>query len=122
MATRMPASRRSPAAGAKGSRSQAASASPPAKRAVTQPPRARKAAPVADAPRPSPSKPTAARVAAAKSTLTKRGRPPKRVFINVLVRETTRAALTRLKLAGKLASQGEVIDQLVMQALGKGGH
>lgn len=118
----MPSSRRSPAAAAKGSRSSAASTPAPAKRAAAEAPRARKAATAADAPRPSPSKPTAARVAAAKSTLTKRGRPPKRVFINVLVRETTRAALTRLKLAGKLASQGEVIDQLVMQALGKGGH
>jgi hypothetical protein len=70
--------------------------------------------------RKTPIKPTAARVAAAKSTLSKRGRPPKRVFINVLVRESTRSALTRLKVSGQLASQGEVIDQLVMQLMAKG--
>lgn len=120
MATRMPPSRRSPAAAAKATKTAAAPADKPAKPAKRT---AAKAAPAAEeAPRKSPSKPTAARVAAAKSTLTKRGRPPKRVFINVLVRETTRAALTRMKVAGKLASQGEVIDQLVMQMLGKGGH
>ncbi len=45
-----------------------------------------------------------------------RGRPPKRVFINVLVRETTRAGLTRLKSAWSVASQGEVIDRLVAEA------
>lgn len=46
-----------------------------------------------------------------------RGRPPKKVFINVLVRETTRANLSRLKLASELASQGEVIDQLVAEVM-----
>lgn len=45
-----------------------------------------------------------------------RGRPPKRVFINVLVRETTRTALTKLKGSWTVASQGEVIDRLVAEA------
>jgi hypothetical protein len=47
----------------------------------------------------------------------RRGRPPRRVYINVLVKATTREALTRLKAEGELASQGEVIDSLVAQAL-----
>jgi hypothetical protein len=46
-----------------------------------------------------------------------RGRPPKRVYINVLVKASTREALTRMKAAGELRSQGEVIDSLVTQAL-----
>jgi hypothetical protein len=37
------------------------------------------------------------------------------VYINVLVKATTREALTRLKANGEFASQGEVIDALVMQ-------
>jgi hypothetical protein len=37
------------------------------------------------------------------------------VYINVLVKATTREALTRLKASGDFASQGEVIDALVMQ-------
>jgi hypothetical protein len=47
----------------------------------------------------------------------RRGRPPRRVYINVLVRATTRESLSRLKAESGLASQGEVIDQLVTQAL-----
>ena len=47
----------------------------------------------------------------------RRGRPPRRVYINVLVKATTREGLTRLKADGELASQGEVIDALVAQAL-----
>jgi hypothetical protein len=47
----------------------------------------------------------------------RRGRPPRRVYINVLVKATTREALTRLKADGELASQGEVIDALVANAL-----
>jgi hypothetical protein len=47
----------------------------------------------------------------------RRGRPPRRVYINVLVKATTREGLTRLKADGALASQGEVIDGLVAQAL-----
>jgi hypothetical protein len=47
----------------------------------------------------------------------RRGRPPRRVYINVLVKATTREGLTRLKADGQLASQGEVIDLLVTQAL-----
>jgi len=43
----------------------------------------------------------------------RRGRPPRRVYINVLVKATTREGLTRLKAAGDFASQGEVIDALV---------
>jgi hypothetical protein len=39
------------------------------------------------------------------------------VYINVLVKATTREGLTRLKADGQLASQGEVIDLLVTQAL-----
>lgn len=49
----------------------------------------------------------------------RRGRPPRRVYINVLVKATTREGLTRLKAAGELASQGEVIDELVAQAIGQ---
>lgn len=45
----------------------------------------------------------------------RRGRPPRRVYINVLVKATTREGLTRLKAAGDFASQGEVIDALVAQ-------
>ncbi len=41
-----------------------------------------------------------------------RGRPPKKAFINVLVRTSTRAALSQLKASLGLASQGEVIDHL----------
>jgi hypothetical protein len=47
----------------------------------------------------------------------RRGRPPRRVYINVLVKATTREGLSRLKAEGELASQGEVIDGLVAQAL-----
>ncbi len=54
--------------------------------------------------------------AAAQPSKIARGRPPKRVFINVLVRETTRAELTRLKGAWGIPSQGEVIDALVAEA------
>jgi hypothetical protein len=46
----------------------------------------------------------------------KRGRPPKKAFINVLVRTSTRAALTQFKVATGLASQGEVIDYLIEMA------
>lgn len=42
-----------------------------------------------------------------------RGRPPKRVFINVLVRESTRTSLSRIKKLDAIRSQGEVIDALV---------
>ena len=45
----------------------------------------------------------------------RRGRPPRKVYINVLVKATTREALTRLKASGDFASQGEVIDALVAQ-------
>ena len=41
-----------------------------------------------------------------------RGRPPKKAFINVLVRTSTRATLSQLKASLGLASQGEVIDHL----------
>ena len=54
---------------------------------------------------------------AAAAAAARRGRPPRRVYINVLVKATTREGLTRLKADGQLASQGEVIDQLVAQAL-----
>jgi hypothetical protein len=54
---------------------------------------------------------------AAKATPPRRGRPPRRVYINVLVKATTREGLTRLKAEGELASQGEVIDELVALAL-----
>jgi hypothetical protein len=46
-----------------------------------------------------------------------RGRPPKKAFINVLVRTSTRAALTQLKGSLGLASQGEVIDHLIEHTL-----
>jgi hypothetical protein len=42
-----------------------------------------------------------------------RGRPPKKAYINVLVRTSTRSALTQLKASIGLMSQGEVIDYLV---------
>jgi hypothetical protein len=48
---------------------------------------------------------------------TRRGRPPRRVYINVLVKATTREGLTRMKADAGLASQGEVIDVLVEHAL-----
>jgi hypothetical protein len=48
---------------------------------------------------------------------TRRGRPPRRVYINVLVKATTREGLTRMKATESLPSQGEVIDMLVAQAL-----
>ena len=53
----------------------------------------------------------------APSPVSRRGRPPRRVYINVLVKATTREGLTRLKAAGELASQGEVIDELVALAI-----
>jgi hypothetical protein len=56
-------------------------------------------------------------VPAATTTATRRGRPPKRVYINVLVKATTREGLTRMKGSENLPSQGEVIDMLVAQAL-----
>jgi hypothetical protein len=43
----------------------------------------------------------------------RRGRKPQKAFINVLVRTSTRSALTRLKAELELPSQGEVIDHLV---------
>jgi hypothetical protein len=62
----------------------------------------------------------ATRLPASKSNLsssvtapTRRGRPPRKVYINVLVKATTRDGLARLKASGSLASQGEVIDELV---------
>jgi hypothetical protein len=54
---------------------------------------------------------------AAAATPARRGRPPKRVYINVLVKATTREGLTRMKASENLPSQGEVIDMLVAQAL-----
>lgn len=58
------------------------------------------------------SEPTKAAASAAR-----RGRPPRRVYINVLVKATTRDGLTRLKATENLPSQGEVIDMLVTQYL-----
>jgi hypothetical protein len=46
----------------------------------------------------------------------KRGRPAKMVYINVLVRATTRTALTNLKNKVGAPSQGAVIDRLVASA------
>ena len=57
------------------------------------------------------------RAASTRSSPPKRGRPPKRVFINVLVRESTRAGLIRLKASDARPSQGEVIDELVVAEL-----
>jgi hypothetical protein len=48
---------------------------------------------------------------------TRRGRPPRKVYINVLVKATTRDGLAKLKASGALASQGEVIDVLVEKIL-----
>lgn len=67
------------------------------------------------------SKPTqSSRPATVSATSARRGRPPRKVYINVLVKASTREGLTRLKAAGELASQGEVIDLLVTQALARG--
>jgi hypothetical protein len=60
---------------------------------------------------------TKSREASTAAAPPRRGRPPRRVYINVLVKATTREGLTRLKAEGQLASQGEVIDLLVSQAL-----
>jgi hypothetical protein len=62
------------------------------------------------------AKTTADRIVAARRNLPARGRPPRRVFINVLVRERTRTRLTALKRELSLASQGEVIDYLLQRA------
>ena len=56
---------------------------------------------------------------------TRRGRPPRKVYINVLVKATTRDGLAKLKSSGALASQGEVIDELVERVLSvktRNGH
>lgn len=45
----------------------------------------------------------------------RRGRPPRKAFINVLVRTSTRSSLSEIKSAIGLASQGEVIDLLVSE-------
>lgn len=45
----------------------------------------------------------------------RRGRPPRKAFINVLVRASTRSSLSEMKSARGLASQGEVIDFLVSE-------
>lgn len=67
------------------------------------------------------SKPTqSSRPATVNAASARRGRPPRKVYINVLVKASTREGLTRLKAAGELASQGEVIDLLVTQALARG--
>jgi len=44
-----------------------------------------------------------------------RGRKPRMVYINVLVRATTRDALTGIKAKRGLRSQGAVIDTLVAE-------
>jgi hypothetical protein len=59
-----------------------------------------------------PTTPTATAVPPAR-----RGRPPRRVYINVLVKASTRESLTRLKASEDLPSQGEVIDMLVTHFL-----
>lgn len=45
--------------------------------------------------------------------VTKRGRPFKRVFINVSVLAKTRSALTELKKITGLKTQGDVLDYMV---------
>lgn len=61
--------------------------------------------------------PAAPAAPAAAAAAARRGRPPRRVYINVLVKATTREGLTRMKADSGLASQGEVIDALVENAL-----
>lgn len=67
-----------------------------------------------------PIKPMPSRAAAKPRTVPgapkRRGRLPKRVFINVLVRESTRAKLKSLRSKYAVASQAEVIDRLVAEA------
>jgi hypothetical protein len=53
---------------------------------------------------------------AANESTPKRGRPPRKVFINVEVRATTRDALHAIKRSAGLKNQGQVIDWLVAQA------
>jgi hypothetical protein len=55
----------------------------------------------------------------AAASVSTRGRPPKKVFINVLVRESTRSGLAKLKMAADLDSQGEVIDRLVADVISR---
>jgi hypothetical protein len=61
------------------------------------------------------SAPSRSSSASVDSTRQRRGRPPKKAFINVLVRTSTRASLTQLKAVTGLPSQGEVIDYLVTE-------
>ncbi len=50
---------------------------------------------------------------AAGALKSRRGRPPKKVFINVQIRATTRDALNHLKRKAGLRNQGQVLDFLV---------
>jgi hypothetical protein len=59
----------------------------------------------------------AAPVRTAGSSAAARGRPPKMVYINVLVKASTRSALTRLKSRAGAPSQGAIIDGLVAKAV-----
>jgi hypothetical protein len=63
--------------------------------------------------------PSARAATSVRAGAAKRGGRPKRVFINVLVRETTRAGLIRLKATDRRPSQGEVIDELVSAELAR---
>ena len=50
---------------------------------------------------------------AAGTLKSRRGRPPKKVFINVQIRATTRDALNQLKRKAGLRNQGQVLDLLM---------
>jgi hypothetical protein len=47
----------------------------------------------------------------------RRGRPPKKVFINVEIKATTRDNLNLLKRKAGLRNQGEVLDLLISKQL-----
>jgi hypothetical protein len=49
----------------------------------------------------------------------RRGRPPKKVFINVEIKSTTRDGLNALKRRSGLKNQGEVLDLLITERLGQ---
>jgi hypothetical protein len=51
----------------------------------------------------------------------RRGRPPKKVFINVEIKATTRDNLNLLKRKSGLRNQGEVLDFLILNQLRKMG-
>jgi hypothetical protein len=60
-------------------------------------------------------------VSARSSATTRRGRPPKKVFINVEIKAATRDGLNLLKRKSGLRNQGEVLDLLISNQLREWG-